>query len=118
MTENEAIKGLKNLFSEHELDLPCTDSLEVLHMAIQALEEVQQYRAIGTVEEIKKYFNENRKAGYKHGYSDGYVKAIDSFVKEIETEYDNDACPNVTDYLDYKISLRDLFRIAEQMKAN
>lgn len=43
-------------------------------------------------------------------------KAIDEFVKEIEAEYDNDACPNVTDYLDYKISIRDLFKIAEQMK--
>ena len=43
-------------------------------------------------------------------------KAIDEFTKEIEAEYDNDACPNVDDYLDYKISLRDLFRIAEQLK--
>ena len=42
--------------------------------------------------------------------------AYDRFMKEIEAEYDNDACPNVTDYLDYKISLRDLFRIAEQLK--
>lgn len=39
MTEQEAINGLKNLFSEHELDLPCTDSLEVLNMAINALEK-------------------------------------------------------------------------------
>lgn len=53
MTEQEAISGLKRLFSEHELDLPCTESLEVLHTAIKALEEVQQYRSIGTVEELK-----------------------------------------------------------------
>lgn len=39
MTNQEAIQGLKNLFSEHELDLPCTDSLEVLNMAIEALEK-------------------------------------------------------------------------------
>lgn len=39
MTEQEAINGLKRLFSEHELDLPCTDSLEVLNMAIKALEK-------------------------------------------------------------------------------
>lgn len=43
-------------------------------------------------------------------------KAIDEFVKEIEAEYDNDGCPNVTDYLDYKISIRDLHKIAEQLK--
>ena len=39
MTELEAIKGLSNLFSEHELTLPCTDSLEILHMAVAALEK-------------------------------------------------------------------------------
>lgn len=44
------------------------------------------------------------------------AKAIDDFVKEIEAEYDNDGCPNVTDYLDYKISIRDLQKIAEQLK--
>ncbi len=43
-------------------------------------------------------------------------KAIDEFVKEIESEYDNDGCPNVADYLDYKISIRDLIKIAELLK--
>lgn len=44
------------------------------------------------------------------------AKAIDEFTKEIVAEYDNDACPNVTDYLDYKISIRDLHKIADQLK--
>lgn len=39
MEAKEAIKGLNNLFSEHELTLPCTDSLEILHMAVSALEK-------------------------------------------------------------------------------
>lgn len=39
MTNQEAIKGLNNLFSEHELTLPCTDSLEILHMSVAALEK-------------------------------------------------------------------------------
>lgn len=39
MTNQEAIKGLNNLFSEHELTLPCTDSLEILHMSVVALEK-------------------------------------------------------------------------------
>lgn len=38
MTNQEAIKGLNNLFSEHELTLPCTESLEILHMSVAALE--------------------------------------------------------------------------------
>lgn len=34
------------------------------------------------LKEARKGFEENRKAGYKHGYSDGYNKAIDDFAKE------------------------------------
>lgn len=44
-------------------------------------------------------------------------RAIDDFMKECKEEYDNDGCPNVADYLDYKISIRDLCKIAEQLKA-
>lgn len=50
---------------------------------IMALDELEQYRAIGTVKEIKHYFKENRMAGYKHGYSDGYAKAIDNFAEKL-----------------------------------
>lgn len=52
----------------------------------------------------------------QRAFNDGYNKAIDDFIKEIESEYDNDACPNVSDYLDYQISLRDLFKIADRLK--
>lgn len=45
-----------------------------------------------------------------------YNKAIDDFIKEIIAEYDNDGCPNVSDYLDYKVSIRNLDKIAEQLK--
>lgn len=57
MTENEAIKEL-----ETSIDLAkmCTQNYERKNeiqgyeMAIKALEEVQQYRKIGTVEECRK----------------------------------------------------------------
>lgn len=39
MDRRETIKGLKNLFSHYELDLPNTDSLGILNMAIAALEK-------------------------------------------------------------------------------
>lgn len=39
MTREEEMQGLKNLFSEYELDLPNTNSLEILQMAIEALEK-------------------------------------------------------------------------------
>lgn len=51
------------------------------------LEELKQYREIGTVEKIKSFFNENRKAGYKHGYSDGRNEAIHGFEERMKAKY-------------------------------
>ena len=34
------------------------------------------------LKEARKGFEENRKAGYKHGHSDGYNKAIDDVMKK------------------------------------
>ena len=50
MTENEAINELQS-----NIDLPFgfTVSDEVSEIAIKALEEIKQYRAIGTVEELQ-----------------------------------------------------------------
>lgn len=88
------------------------------------LEELKAYRGIGTVEECRNSVLDIERT-YNKGYADGSLsvteeirgKAIDDFCAEIKKEYDNDYCPNVSDYLDYKISLRDLFNIAEQLKA-
>ena len=44
------------------------------------------------------------------------AKAIDEFMKQVEFEYDNDACPNVTDWMDYRLSIRELFKIAEELR--
>ena len=55
MTENEAIKKVKEFGLYHAIgDLPNSMlTVKAFEMAIKALEEIQQYRAIGTVEEIK-----------------------------------------------------------------
>lgn len=58
MTVNEAIEYLNNhyLAVGHILNPPkeeCENHNSVMDMAIQALEEIQQYRSIGTVEEFK-----------------------------------------------------------------
>ena len=50
MTENEAIKIL-TLSEEEQKEFP--NLKEIYAIAVKALEEVQQYRAIGTVEELK-----------------------------------------------------------------
>lgn len=55
MTENEAIARIIDHFDVHHHDNrphPLLD--EAVGMAIKALEEVQQYRQIGTVEECRK----------------------------------------------------------------
>lgn len=58
MTENEAIEELKYDCNEIGKAIPCDtswgESVENAYaMAINALEEVQQYRQIGTVEECR-----------------------------------------------------------------
>lgn len=58
MTENEAIEELKYDCNELGKAIPCDTSWGVAiesayDMAIKALEEIQQYRAIGTVEECQ-----------------------------------------------------------------
>ena len=54
MTENEAIKILKRDLSIQIENKALPDGIEAIKTAIQALEEIQQYRSIGTVEEISK----------------------------------------------------------------
>lgn len=57
MTENEAIEELEHSVVSYEVqnknNITCDLTQNVLDMAIQALKEIQQYRAIGTVEELK-----------------------------------------------------------------
>ncbi len=58
MTENEAIKELKYDCNELGKAIPCDTSWgksfeNAYAIAIKALEEVQQYRAIGTPEEFR-----------------------------------------------------------------
>ena len=144
MTESEAIKRIKECMNTPNFQ-PYFYVNEALNMAIKALEEIQQYRAIGLtpelieamqghniamINDLKEYqeigtveeFQALRNASelWEHNnnlaYKQGRIDAIDEFVKEIEAEYDNDGCPNVSDYLDYKISIRHLQKIAEHLK--
>lgn len=52
MTENEAIEKIKyRMHTAEHVAGEC--GMEDLEMAVKALEEIQQYRAIGTVEECR-----------------------------------------------------------------
>ena len=91
MTENEAIKILDT--EKHCLDkstkglckincgdckanIPIVYQEKAYELAISALEEIQQYREIGTVEEIRVAYKSGYDAGYVKGYDDGYALGI------------------------------------------
>lgn len=111
MTENEAIKEL-----ETSIDLAkmCTQNYERKNeiqgyeMAIQALEEVQQYRQIGTLEECRAAVENQtaKKPDYEgDGYSDGQL-VYDTWIcpscgQHYEVDYDRyDYCPNCGQHID------------------
>ena len=77
MTIDEAIDGLKRIFSNYELDLPCTDSLDIESGIIVLLEELKAYRENSNGYN-KEYIELNRKAMYN--------KAIDDFKKILTIE--------------------------------
>lgn len=100
MTENKAKKNLELLercyrvskkgSALHEVLIEFV-TLEDLVEAIQALAEIQEYRAIGTVEEVKNAYGR----GYNQGTIDraeelqkcreyGYNKAIDEFAEVLK----------------------------------
>ena len=58
MTENEAIKAIQNDLEWHSKELKPTYK-QCLRLAIQALEEIKQYQAIGTIEELKALKNKH-----------------------------------------------------------
>lgn len=72
-------------------DLYCDDT-EVVEEHLENYRFASEYHKqiaewLEELKEARKGFNENRKAGYKHGYSDGYAKAIDEFAEEVRKAY-------------------------------
>ena len=80
MTENEALEILNN---------ECEDISKVqiaLKVAREALAEIQQYRAIGTIEEFKalKEKNEPKKAIGKRKHDEAYCPACNEVISDGE----------------------------------
>ena len=94
MTVQEAKDGLIRLFDEYELNLPYTDSLEVLHFAIKALEKYDAVeRAIKHLEKEGQNAEEETERGAMEnifqfdravGYSNGIFNAIEFIKGEME----------------------------------
>ena len=123
MTENEALFRIKDL--EYE----CMNStihyftdkdIPMLHIAIKALEEIQQYRAIGTVEEFKalkekeERFDRNIRMFNEIGL-EIRAKAIDEFAERLKDVLITDY--SVFDTEDIRLFVDTVEEIAEQMKA-
>lgn len=72
MTENEAVNRLNN----HTQYYVPTEDLEALDMVIEALEEVQEYRKIGTVEECREAVNKAEKKKPKLNYKSFFGKKV------------------------------------------
>ena len=80
MTENEVlIKTPEEAIETIKSNMPTSGYQmlrESLDMAIEALKEVQQYRKIGTVEEVREAWNSGYNVGYTKGYDDGYALGV------------------------------------------
>ena len=116
MSENEAIKELKEDYNELGKAIPCDTGWgvainEAYSIAIKALEEIQEYRVIGTVEEFKALKDINRIADNLSKMERIEFKAlkeknepkkpyIQQIVKDFR-EHDCYECPNCDCFVGY-----------------
>lgn len=112
MTEQEAVKEIERhiqFLRENWKPHPDYNVIEALGMAITELEEIQQYRAIGTVEECReaRAKQEAKKPNiWGDGYADG-VLVYDMYDcpncgKHYELDYEEyDYCPKCGQKLDW-----------------
>ena len=107
MTENEAIRELHNIRPRGSI-IP-QKRAEALDVAIKALEEIEQYRAIGTIDEFKALKEKNvaKEPDYEGDGCWGGRVVIDTWIcpnceKHYEVDYDDyDYCPNCGQHIDH-----------------
>ena len=110
MTENEASVIIGNIpVNGKDGCYSITEYQEAKTAAVQALEEIQQYRAIGTLEECRAAVEKQtaKKPDYEgDGYSDGHL-VYDTWIcpccgKHYEVDYDDyDFCPECGQCIDW-----------------
>ena len=117
MTENE-VKETKEWLQDFIRTFGCNfDDLETrgFNECVMFLKELEQYRAIGTIEEFKALKEKETeillKDGqllYQQGVVDGYAKGIDVYVEKLKYNFGNDE--ELDSWATYD-------EIAEQLKA-
>lgn len=89
MSIDEAIDGLKRIFSNYELGLPRTDSLDIELEIIVLLEELKEYKATlltpQMIEELKKSEKQAHKTAIQNAMiaEDSYNKALDDIKEKL-----------------------------------
>lgn len=120
MTENEAIEELKYDCNEIGKAIPCDTSWgqsfeNAYTMAINALEEVQKYRELGTPEECKEALEKQtpKQPGLEGDrYADGHL-VYNTWIcpfcrKQYEIDYEKyDFCPNCGQAIDWSVGNED-----------
>lgn len=115
MTEKEAIEELKYDHNELGKGIPCDTSWgiaidEAYGMAIKALEEIEQYRKIGTMEECREAREKQvpKKPDYEgNGYDDKGKLVYDIWIcpscgERYEVDYDDyEHCPKCGQVIDW-----------------
>ena len=108
MTIDEVIDGLKRVFGNYELDLPCTDSLNILSNTVMLLKELK---------ELRKTTNEHIEKSYDRGKEIGYNKAIDDFKAECHKQISKNHEKYGFNQRDLvNLDLAEIDMIAEQLK--
>ena len=108
MTENEVLEYLKSSKRKNDM-LGILPGSDIGNTIIKALEELQQYRAIGTPEECRAAVEKQiaKKPDYEgDGYADGHL-VYDTWIcpccgKHYEIDYDDyDFCPACGQCIDW-----------------
>ena len=101
MTENEVIQRLKNRLKTEEQRYGkefVKEYFDDIDFAISALKEIQQYREIGTIEEIRKMINQGinncyMSHKYEHpGYEEGMCAGLRTMNGDGEPVYKCKLC--------------------------
>lgn len=98
MTENEAITYIEKWYQPTTEPKEREKSIEALSIVLKCIEEVQQYRKIGTIEEIRKMINQGinncyMSHKYEHpGYEEGMCAGLRTMNGDGEPVYKCKLC--------------------------